>query len=35
MRMQLLCWAIVASALTLGESKFIKALDVETPNPPS
>ena len=27
--------AIVASALTLGESEFLKALDIETPNPPS
>ena len=27
--------AIVVSALTLGESKFLKALDIETPNPPS
>ena len=26
---------IVASALTLGESEFLKALDIETPNPPS
>ena len=27
--------AIVACALTLGESEFLKALDIETPNPPS
>ena len=27
--------AIIVSALTLGESKLLKALDIETPNPPS
>ena len=27
--------AIVASSLSLGESKFLKALDIEIPNPPS
>ena len=32
-RGQLLPWH--CSALTLDESKFLKALDIKTPNPPS